>query len=502
MQADFRPPRRRCRVYEEYAAPFPVSRSSPRRRSASRPTTSCFRADLVNRHVLVTEPEHVSEIYNRGYFGKAVLSRARPERFLSERRQQVEGFLLPVITQHRYEELLGWAESALLSRGLADEAVNQTLLRLRRPVRLDDVRREAEDADGDAQARPRVDFGPELSHSSDCEPSSGPAPDRGSVSDCDSDLDDGSLVPGPGFVVVASDADDRVAVETHQLRRNPLRLSEYLQLGLEEAFFLVYSLGCLSVHLEQEPLSVAQLWRRFVSLRPDFVSAYAAYHHFRSRGWVPKGGSGAKYGVDMLLYRKGPPFYHASYSVVVEKVDEDFAGSTLRPFSWRSLATLSRITDNVSKELLLCYVVLPADLSETELDSPACLSKLKVQVTPSGVAVTTSREKIPSGLADRPIAASRLPHFFCGDYFSLRTNRTSLARQKRSVRRRRGSGSHLKTFAQRWKGTGTVLLQSLDFRGKRVYCSGFGTLHLLLSDVFRVCAGGPGQQVGFLQRSR
>lgn len=100
-----------------------------------------------------------------------------------------------------------------------------------------------------------------------------------------------------------------------------------------------------------------------------------------------------------------------SYSVVVEKVDERFQGSTLRPFSWRSLAALSRITANVSKvmllpscillmafvllhknnnnnktlllhlqELLLCYVIHPADLSEAELDSPACLSKLKVQV--------------------------------------------------------------------------------------------------------------------------
>ncbi|XP_061640950.1 tRNA-splicing endonuclease subunit Sen2 isoform X2 [Phyllopteryx taeniolatus] len=304
MEADFRPPRRRCRVYEEYAGPLPASRSSPQRR----PTTSCFRADLVNRHVLVTEPEHVSEIHKRGYFGKGVLSRARPERGLADRWQQHEGFLLPVITQARYEELLGRAESALLAQGLAQEAVNQRLLRLRQPVHPDELRREAEDedvdeaegGDGDARAHPCANFSldpePELSPSPVCELSSGPspdaAPDRGSASDSDADPDDGSLVPGPGFVLVASDA-DRVAVEVRQLRRNPLRLSEYLQLGLEEAFFLVYSLGCLSVHLEQEPLSIAQLWRRFVSLRPDFVSAYAAYHHFRSRGWVPKGGSGA-----------------------------------------------------------------------------------------------------------------------------------------------------------------------------------------------------------------
>ncbi|XP_005754259.1 tRNA-splicing endonuclease subunit Sen2 isoform X1 [Pundamilia nyererei] len=80
-----------------------------------------------------------------------------------------------------------------------------------------------------------------------------------------------------------------------------------------------------------------------------------------------------------VLYRKGPPFYHASYSVVIERADDAFRASPLRPFSWRSLAALSRITANVSKELMLCYIIYPADLSEAELDSPVCLRKLKVQ---------------------------------------------------------------------------------------------------------------------------
>lgn len=86
---------------------------------------------------------------------------------------------------------------------------------------------------------------------------------------------------------------------------------------------MVYSLGCLCVHLDQvtvrrlqliggevaplmsrhsvigqEPLSILQLWRNFRSLRADFISSFAAYQHFRSKGWIPKGGSGAKYGVD------------------------------------------------------------------------------------------------------------------------------------------------------------------------------------------------------------
>lgn len=52
----------------------------------------------------------------------------------------------------------------------------------------------------------------------------------------------------------------------------------------------------------QEPLSIIELWRKFRSLRPDFISSYAAYHLFRSRGWVPKGGGAAKYGADLSKY--------------------------------------------------------------------------------------------------------------------------------------------------------------------------------------------------------
>lgn len=106
--------------------------------------------------------------------------------------------------------------------------------------------------------------------------------------------------------------------------------------------------------------------------------------------------------------------------MVVERVGHAYGGPGLRPFSWRSLAALSRITANVSKvttrgrgpsagshpesthpfccvcrqELLLCYIIYPADLSDDELDSPECLSRLTVQVTQS--------------LSDRPIVTADL----------------------------------------------------------------------------------------------
>lgn len=39
----------------------------------------------------------------------------------------------------------------------------------------------------------------------------------------------------------------------------------------------------------------------------------------------------------------------SSYSVIIELVDDRFEGSLRRPFSWRSLAALSRVSVNVSK---------------------------------------------------------------------------------------------------------------------------------------------------------
>ncbi|XP_014830733.1 PREDICTED: tRNA-splicing endonuclease subunit Sen2 [Poecilia mexicana] len=371
MQAEFRPPRRRTRVYEDYKAPLPLIRNRQDRKH--------YRGELVHQQVLVCHPDHIQSIHNQGYFGKGVLSRARPEHSISDQWEKHKGVLLPVISQSRYEELLRWAEAELSSQRLDEEAANQTLLSLTETVEEEEEENGAEEEPGGGACVLMKRLGAE-SKPEDRNCRSDPQnldQDAEPNSDSDSEPGSGVRVPGPGYVLVDLEAQDGGGAR--EVRRSPLALTEYLQLSLEEAFFLVYSLGVLSVYQHQEPLSVVELWRTFRLLRPDFVSSYAAYHHFRSRGWVPKGGGGAKYGVDLMLYRKGPPFYHASYSVVVERTGESLGGAALRPFSWRSLAALSRITASVSKELMLCYIIYPTDLSEDDLDSPVCLSRLKVQ---------------------------------------------------------------------------------------------------------------------------
>ncbi|MEQ2211803.1 hypothetical protein XENOCAPTIV_016786 [Xenoophorus captivus] len=223
MQAEFRPPRRRTRVYEDYEAPLPLIRNQQERKH--------YRGELVHQQVLVCHPDHIQSIYNQGYFGKGVLSRARPNHSISDQWEQHKGLLLPVVSQSRYVELLRWAEADLSSQGLDEEAVSQTLLALTETVEVEDVRREeggGEEADGpkeevpgggacvqmkrpgvESEAQPEakrscrpipqnlnLDSGSELA--SDSSSDSGPDPAS------DSDPGSGLLVPGPGYVLVDS----------------------------------------------------------------------------------------------------------------------------------------------------------------------------------------------------------------------------------------------------------------------------------------------------------
>ncbi|GFO28915.1 tRNA-splicing endonuclease subunit sen2-like [Plakobranchus ocellatus] len=171
------------------------------------------------------------------------------------------------------------------------------------------------------------------------------------------------------------------------LKSDPCPVEERLHLMLEEAFFLTFGLGCLRIlDLESKALDLTEMWCQFQVLKEQFVPHYVAYHYFRSKGWVPK--SGLKFGCDFILYKEGPPFYHGSYSVVVQCVRE---GSLLpctrregyrldhRHLNWISLAGLNRITEHVAKELMFCYVVWPRGLTQEDLQSPDCISRFKVK---------------------------------------------------------------------------------------------------------------------------
>eukprot|EP00062_Callorhinchus_milii_P017613 gi/632970206/ref/XP_007901521.1/ PREDICTED: tRNA-splicing endonuclease subunit Sen2 [Callorhinchus milii] len=411
-EAVFRPPKRRRRVYEAYEAPFPVPLSQEESLGKE---PRHYEAEILNNYVIVRKPDDITALYGQGYFGKGVLSRSRPEYNISDpalaaKWKDAAALHLPIISSKKYQHHVEWAKGLLQAQELEDSHIERILTSYTAAVTFPgdtpetDSRdlisdsgvsvREPSAGEGEGPAaksscgkRSRVEEA-ECSHPSPANGHEDRAPIAGDVTMREAKGgEDGRwldhelvLVEVEEESVGSGDEDMGSALRRSArlvCRRNPFRIFEYLQLSLQEAFFLVYALGCLTIYHNEEPLSIAKLWEVFGLIQPGFKANYMAYHYFRSKGWVPK--TGLKYGTDLLLYRKGPPFYHSSYSVVVEMTDDTFQSPALRPFTWKSLAGLNRITGNVSKELMLCYLIRPSDMGEEELASPDCMRRIKVQ---------------------------------------------------------------------------------------------------------------------------
>lgn len=67
-----------------------------------------------------------------------------------------------------------------------------------------------------------------------------------------------------------------------------------------------------------------------------------------------------------MLYKQGPPFYHASYVVIIDVVNENL--ERIENLSRRSMDTvpllsLNRLCETAGKELLICQVIWPQDVS-------------------------------------------------------------------------------------------------------------------------------------------
>lgn len=199
-----------------------------------------------------------------------------------------------------------------------------------------------------------------------------------------------SISDDAGDLLVVADTDDSdldATVDTRLpwqpvMKKDPYPVKEYLQLSMEEAFFLTYVLGCLVLYDEnQVALTVEQMWQSFCEMEPDFLARYVVYHNFRSKGWVPK--SGLKYGTDFVIYKEGPAFYHSTYSVLVKRVSSDCLTERHqgigRTTTWTSLSAINRVTEQVAKNLMFCYVIEPNDLTDVEILSPASISRFRVQ---------------------------------------------------------------------------------------------------------------------------
>ncbi|KAJ1722105.1 tRNA splicing endonuclease subunit sen2 [Coemansia erecta] len=148
---------------------------------------------------------------------------------------------------------------------------------------------------------------------------------------------------------------------------------EPVQLSPYEVMFLLDS-GCIEPRDSEtgELCSSAQLWKMYCVSERDFDIRYAAYYYYRSKGWVVR--SGIKFGSDFLLYDRGPAHSHSRYSIVVrhrhekkkrENEEEDLRGLA---DTWQYMFALSRVTSQVQKQLVVCYVDRPEQENEGRAD--------------------------------------------------------------------------------------------------------------------------------------
>eukprot|EP00833_Pecoramyces_ruminatium_P000070 jgi/Orpsp1_1/1174102/evm.model.c7180000048916.1 len=173
------------------------------------------------------------------------------------------------------------------------------------------------------------------------------------------------------------------------IKSTDLMNMEYLQLDLEEAFFLKYALNCISIKDNHKILSIDDCWKRFRSNinnpSDPFILKYIAYHYYRSQGWIVK--EGLKYGVDYgdyiflyrlyILYQKGPIFSHSEYAISIIPVmnDQNKLNYIIDMPTIHEINCTNRVCNQVLKKLVYCYIIIPKDI---DLNSPDCLKKYSI----------------------------------------------------------------------------------------------------------------------------
>lgn len=142
-------------------------------------------------------------------------------------------------------------------------------------------------------------------------------------------------------------------------------VAETLQLLPCEAFFLAFALDAVVCRF-----SLGDLFQMCMQT-PDFLAHYAAYHHYRSLGWCVR--SGVKFGCTFLLYKRGPPFGHAEFGVVVRSEPETIP-------AWEDLSATARVVGGVKKILVTAYVSGPqtTKICETREQFREYLRELKI----------------------------------------------------------------------------------------------------------------------------
>ncbi|KAK5164656.1 tRNA splicing endonuclease subunit sen2 [Saxophila tyrrhenica] len=329
---------------------------------------------LETRSVHVTDPKHVRALWEMGFFGKGTLSRSEPSwlerekaRVMSEMRGSRGRKAAEDATIARREE----RRLFKLERARAErEKIERQRLAERGELEAEDVDVKEEDvAESEVQAQAEDET---LAEDQKTDAVSEPLHEK---TPADLEKDD------------AKKANE--IIEAQEIPEPNIDNQEHLQLTLEEAFFLSYALGVLTILPPQSPptstkpppsvytaTTLLSLFAQHSTFPPStchpapddpFLLSYITYHHFRSLGWVVR--PGVKFGADYLLYNRGPVFSHAEFAVLVmpsysHRYWNSPGGRGQRRVQgekdWWWLHCVNRVQGQVKKTLVLAYVEVPS----------------------------------------------------------------------------------------------------------------------------------------------
>ncbi|GAA5987499.1 hypothetical protein JCM10908_001979 [Rhodotorula pacifica] len=461
----------RAALLEQYAQLLPLqpvtgpssytqSLLSPlRRRPALAPQEIEAQWDEITQSVWVKDENDMLRLWRQGFFGKGFLSRSEPswKRRVENRRAELDGREKKLTAEEitalrrverkgaklakkleRDAEKLVAASAASASSAFSGSVPGTPVPTL--PGLVQEGAGSGEKQDGLIDEQQKEEEGiVEKAGPSTLDKGKGKA-DLSSIedstpqtaSDADADAD--------------ADAEADIPPEEWQLE------AEHSQLQPEEAFFLIFAVGTLALvrptpsSLDSSSsssssaavarLSILDSFRLFLesavplSLPPSpstpypatvdprlnrldspFLLSYAAYHHFRSMGWVAR--SGTKFCVDWVLYGQGGPVGgHAEFAVLILPTyvdprdaqsnpfrststlavhsdpelraaaavedDEHLQGEGERKNSWRWFHTVNRVCSGVKKTLVLLYVVIPP-LSSLPTNEPDWIARHPAQ---------------------------------------------------------------------------------------------------------------------------
>jgi tRNA-splicing endonuclease subunit Sen2 len=365
-----------------------------------------------SRSVHITDPAQVRALWEMGFFGKGTLSRSEPswlerEKAKSKAGERGRGTAEEATRKRREERRLFKLERARLE---AEKIEHQRAVEEGRAAPKSEVEEEAkegvegEDATADADKSAADGISSDLTEDP-ARTAELKAATEGRVLDAEI-ISSHSLEP----LLEGAKGADIAATDIVEDDSPPdIENQEHLQLTLEEAFFLSFGLGVLNVQITpgsalttptstqlRSKKTLLSLFSSHATFPPTefspslpapdsaFMLSYVTYHHFRSLGWVVR--AGTKFGVDYLLYNRGPVFSHAEFAIMImPSYSHEFwqteEGKRSRRIQeqkdWWWLHCVNRVQSQVKKSLVLCYVEIPPPVREEQVGGMDVATLLK-----------------------------------------------------------------------------------------------------------------------------